>query len=159
MSPEVRIFLAAAEVPFKVHNHPPIVSFADAKAVLPFDPDAMVKGLAFKLPNQSYAIIGMRADGRADYKKIADALGIRRSDLKAAEAEDLVQTLHMVPGGVVRLPINGASVIFDKNVIGLTAIFCGSGCTDATVEIAASDLVKIAGGRVADLTKAPTPEE
>jgi Cys-tRNA(Pro)/Cys-tRNA(Cys) deacylase len=85
LSPEIYSFLAAAEVTFKVHDHSPIVSFSDAKSVLPFDPGSMVKGLAFKLPNQAYAIVGMRAADRADYKKIADALGIRRADLKAAE--------------------------------------------------------------------------
>jgi len=52
--------------------------------LLPFDPGCMVKGLAFKLPNQAYAIVGTRATDRADYKKIADALGIRRTDLRAA---------------------------------------------------------------------------
>ena len=81
---------------FNVHDHSPIVSFSDAKSVLPFDPGSMVKGLAFKLPNQAYAIVGMRATDRADYKKIADALGIRRTELRAAEPEELVQTLHMI---------------------------------------------------------------
>jgi Cys-tRNA(Pro)/Cys-tRNA(Cys) deacylase len=159
LSPEIYSFLAAAEVKFKVHDHSPIVSFSDAKSVLPFDPGSMVKGLAFKLPNQAYAIVGMRAADRADYKKIADTLGIRRADLRAAAPEELVQTLHMMPGGVVPLPVNGASVVFDRRVIELGTIYCGSGRTDATLEIGAADLVRIAGSRFADLTKPQTPEE
>lgn len=153
MSPTVQEFLVAAGVNFEIHSHPPIVSFADAKAILPFDPRAMVKGLAFRISDHGYAIVGMRADGRADYKKIADALGIRRSDLKAAEPDELVSMLHMVPGGVVPLPINGAEVLFDQQVLDLDIIFCGTGRSDATLEIKAHDLVRIAGGKVANLSK------
>jgi Cys-tRNA(Pro)/Cys-tRNA(Cys) deacylase len=159
LSPEIHSFLEAAEVTFEIHHHSPIISFSDAKSVLPFDPSSMVKGLAFKLPNQAYAIVGMRAADRADYKKIADALGIRRADLKAAEPEELLQTLHMMPGGVVPLPINGASVVFDRRVLNLGTIYCGSGRTHATLEMSAADLVRIAGGRSADLTKSQDLEE
>jgi len=35
--------LAAAEVHFMIHDHSPIVSFSDAKSVLPFDLGSMVK--------------------------------------------------------------------------------------------------------------------
>ena len=154
MAPEIEEFLGNAQVRFKVHSHSPIVSFADAKATLPFDPAAMVKGLAFRLADGSYAIVGMRADMRADYKKIADALGVRRADLKAAEPADLLRDLHMAPGGVVPLPISGAKVLFDRLVPGLGAVFCGTGRTDATLEIAAADLVRIAGGQIADMAKA-----
>ena len=135
---------------FKVHRHTPIISYADAKAVLPFDPGAMVKALAFRLPNGAYAIVGMRAD----YKKIADALGIRRADLRAAEADDLSRDLDMAPGGVVPLPIYGAAVLFDRMVLDLEIIYCGTGRTDATLEIASRDLVRVAGGKAADLRKA-----
>jgi len=51
LNPEIYSLLAAAEVKFKVHDHSPVVTFSDAKSVLPFDPSSMVKGLAFKLPN------------------------------------------------------------------------------------------------------------
>lgn len=153
MSPEIEAFLSAAGVAFKVHDHAPITSFADAKAALPFDPGAMVKGLAFRLTDGTYAIIGMRADTRADYKKIADALGVRRADLRAAEAEELGRDLGMMPGGVTPLPINGVKVLFDRKVLDLDVIFCGTGRTDATLEIAGGDLVRIAGGRTADVVK------
>jgi prolyl-tRNA editing enzyme YbaK/EbsC (Cys-tRNA(Pro) deacylase) len=65
----------------------------------------------------------------------------------------------MMPGGVVPLPIHGASVVFDQRVMELGTIYCGSGRTDATLEILAADLVRIAGGRSADLTKPQAPQE
>jgi Cys-tRNA(Pro)/Cys-tRNA(Cys) deacylase len=156
MSPKVRDFLAAQAVAFTAHNHSPIISFEDAKAVLPFNPSAMVKGLAFRLPDGQYAIVGMRASDRADYKKIADAFGVRRADLKAADAEAIVGDLDMAPGGVTPLPINGALVVFDLGVLDLGVVFCGTGRTDATLEIAGADLVRIAGGQVANLAKIVT---
>jgi Cys-tRNA(Pro)/Cys-tRNA(Cys) deacylase len=59
----------------------------------------------------------------------------------------------MVPGGVAPLPINGATVLFDRQVLDIDVVFCGTGRTDATLEIAAGDLFTIAGGRAADVAK------
>lgn len=123
------------------------------KAILPFDAGAMVKGLAFRIADHGYAIVGMRADGRGDYKKITDTRGIRHSDIKAAEPGDLASALQMVPGGIAPLPIKGAAALFDKQVLDLDIILCGTGRTDATLGIAVRDLVRIAGGRVPDLSK------
>lgn len=153
MSPEIQQFLVDAAVPYTLHSHAPIVSFNDAVAVLPFDQNAMVKGLAFRLPDGAYLIAAMRGGDRADYKKIADAAGVRRADLRAAEADDIVRDLSMVPGGISPLPINGATVVFDEAVATLHTVFCGAGRTDTTLEIAGADLLRIAGGRVAPLTR------
>lgn len=153
MSPEIQQFLADAVVPYTLHSHAPIVSFSDAIATLPFDPGAMVKGLAFRLPDGGYLIAAMRGGDRADYKKIADAAGVRRADLRAAEADDIVRDLGMVPGGISPLPIHGATVMFDQAVAALHTVFCGAGRTDTTLEIAAIDLLRVASGRVAPLTK------
>lgn len=154
MSPEIQRFLAEHGVKFTLHNHAPIVSFTDAVASLPFPPDAMVKGLAFRLPGGVYLIVAMRGGDRADYKKIADAAGVRRADLRAAEAEDIVRDLGMVPGGISPLPINGATVLFDDAAAALATVFCGAGRTDTTLEIAGADLLRLSGGRIAALTKA-----
>ncbi len=154
MSPAVQQFLSDHDVAFQLHTHAPTTSFEEAKSNLPFDPNAMVKGLAFRLPDGNYAIVAMRGGDRADYKKIADALGIRRADLRAAAADDLTQDLDMMPGGVVPLPINGAVVLFDRAVLELGTIYCGTGRTDSTMQIAGNVLVRVAGSRAEELTKA-----
>jgi len=153
MSPRIRQFLADQGVAFQLHAHAPIASFEQARAALPFDRDAMVKGLAFRLPDGGYTIAAMQGAARADYKKIADALGIRRADLRAAAADDLARDLDMMPGGVAPLPIAGALVLFDHAVLGLDTIYCGTGRTDTTLQIARATLIRIAGGRVEALTK------
>lgn len=154
MSPAIRQFLSEHDVVFQLHTHAPTTSFEAAKSNLPFDPGAMVKGLAFRLPDGTYTIVAMRGGDRADYKKIADALGIRRADLRAAAADDLTQDLDMMPGGVVPLPINGAVVLLDRAVLDIDTIYCGTGRTDTTMQIAGNVLVRLAGGRAEDLTKA-----
>jgi Cys-tRNA(Pro)/Cys-tRNA(Cys) deacylase len=153
MSPRIQQFLADHGVTFQLHAHAPIASFEQARAALPFDPNAMVKGLAFRLPDGGYVIAAMQGAARADYKKIADALGIRRADLRAAAADDLAHDLDMMAGGVAPLPIGGALVLFDHAVLGLDTIYCGTGRTDTTLQIARATLIRIAGGRVEELTK------
>ena len=153
MSPEIEKFLNAAAVDYRLHRHAPVVSFAESKVALPFDPEATVKGLAFRLPNGAYAIVALRGDARADYKKIAAALGVRRDALKMATAEDLARDLDMEPGGVAPLPVLGAAVLFDQQTLDLETIFCGAGRAGATLEIQRAELVRIAGGAIADLTK------
>ena len=154
MSPEVRVFLDSAGIRYRTHSHAPLVSFEQAKTVLPFDADAMVKGLVFRTPEGTFAIVALRGVDRADYKKIADALGIRRADLRAADPTDVAAELGMQLGGIVPLPINGALVLIDGSVAELKTIFCGSGRNDVTLEISARDLLHISAGRVGSFAKA-----
>jgi len=154
MSPEVRAFLDATGIRYHTHSHAPLVSFEDAKIILPFDPGAMVKGLVFRTPSEAFAIVALRGADRADYKKIADALGIRRADLRAADPADVAAELGMQLGGIVPLSINGALVLIDGSVAELETIFCGSGRNDVTLEISAPDLLRVSAGRVGSFAKA-----
>ena len=153
MSPEVRAFLDAAGIPYRTHAHAPMVSFEDAKTILPFDPGSMVKGLVFRTPVGAFAIVALRGADRADYKKIADALGIRRADLRAADPADVEAEFGMQLGGIVPLPVKGARVLIDDAVGALGAIFCGSGRNDVTLELEAKDLVRAAGGALGAYAK------
>jgi Cys-tRNA(Pro)/Cys-tRNA(Cys) deacylase len=153
MSPEVRAFLEAASIPYRAHDHAPLISFEDAKTVLPFDPGSMVKGLVFRTPAGAFAIVALRGADRADYKKISDALGVRRADLRAADPADVEIELGMQLGGIVPLPIKGSVVLIDQAVAALDTIFCGSGRNDVTLELKAQDLVRIAPGRVGFYSK------
>ncbi|OVZ60732.1 hypothetical protein CDO44_08390 [Pigmentiphaga sp. NML080357] len=153
MSPEVHAFLERREAVYALHEHRPIVSFDDARAALPFDPAAMVKSLAFRLPGGGYAVAALRAAERADYKKISEAFGVRRADLALAGPDDVEEALGMVPGGVCPLPINGARVVVDEAVPAMAVVFCGTGRSDTTMEIAGAELLRVAGAAVAPLSK------
>ena len=153
MSPEVRDFLESAGIRYRTHSHAPLVSFEEAKAVLPFNSNVMVKGLVFCTPSQAFAIVALRGADRADYKKIADALGVRRIDLRTADPADVAAELGMQLGGIVPLRIGGALVLVDQAVAELGTIYCGSGRNDVTLEISAQDLVRSAAGRVGSYAK------
>lgn len=154
MSPKVKEFLDNAGVRYRVHVHPPRVSFDEHTLDPAFDPAVAVKSLAFRLSDGSYVIVGLRAQARADYKRIADILGVRRADLKAASADALETDLDMQPGGVVALPLRGALVLLDHDVCILDTAFCGSGRNDATIEISGKDLRWIANAKVGQLSRA-----
>ena len=113
----------------------------------------MVKGLTFRGPGDSLAIVALRAADRADYKKIADALGMRRADLRLAEADWVKERLDMEPGGVVPLPINGARVLVDRAATLLNEIVCGTGRNITTLLIARDAWLAIADAEVGDFSK------
>jgi len=151
-TPTVHTLLAAAGVEYRLHAHRPAVSFADALEYLSFDPRFAVKALAFRLPDGGYALVGLRGADRADYKAIADALGIRRADLRLAEAADVERDLGVEPGGVAPLPFAGATVLLDRRVVDLEIAYCGAGRSDMTLEIAPGDLMRL-GAQVGDFAR------
>jgi Cys-tRNA(Pro)/Cys-tRNA(Cys) deacylase len=152
MSPLVRQFLETHGVAFSVVEHRPFISFEEAREILALDPARMVKGLTFGLPD-GLAIVALRAGDRADYKRIADALGMRRADLKLAAPEEVLTSLDMEAGGMVPLPINGARVLVDRQVLALDEIICGSGRNTATLVIPADAWLSIAAAEVGDFSR------
>ena len=153
MSPLVRHFLEERGVAFATIEHRPLISFDDAREILPERIPDMVKGLTFRGPGDSLAIVALRAADRADYKKIADALGMRRADLRLAEADWVKERLDMEPGGVVPLPINGARVLVDRAATLLNEIVCGTGRNITTLLIARDAWLAIADAEVGDFSK------
>lgn len=153
MSPEVRRFLEERGVAFSVIEHRPLISFEDARVILPDRTAEMVKGLTFGGPDGSLAIVALCAADRADYKKIADALGIRRADLRLAEADLVREQLDMEAGGIVPLPVNGARVLVDRRATLLDEIVCGTGRNTATLVIGRDAWLAVANAEIGDYAK------
>ncbi|WP_296744265.1 aminoacyl-tRNA deacylase [Mesorhizobium sp.] len=153
MSPAVKRFLEERGARYAVETHAPLISFEDARTILSLDPEKMVKGLTFARPG-GFAIVALRAADRADYKKIADALGLRRADLWLADAELVRKELDMEQGGIVPLPIASARVLIDRAVLGLDEIICGTGRNTATLIIERDVWLGVADGEVGDFAKA-----
>ena len=153
MSPEVQAFLEQHGAACDIYRHAPLVSFEDARRILPFDPHAMVKCLAFRLPAGGYGLVGLLGADRADYAKIARCLGVRRADLALASPEEVLRDLGMAPGGIAPLPIAGATVVLDERVLRLETVYCGTGRTDATLIVSARELARVSGARSADVAR------
>lgn len=57
----------------------------------------------------------------------------------------------MDPGGVCPLPDSDVRCVADTAVAALDRAFCGSGRVDATLELAAADLLRVARAELADI--------
>jgi Cys-tRNA(Pro)/Cys-tRNA(Cys) deacylase len=152
VSPGIARYLTDRGIPFEVHWHAPIVTFEDAKAVLPFDPGLMVKGLAFGLPDGRVAIVALPAADRADYRKIARALGLRRENLRMASSSQL-QQLDMEIGGIAPIPVGDAEVLVDRTVLDLRQVVCGTGRTNCSLVLAQDAFARLPVREVGDFSK------
>lgn len=146
--------LDRAGAKYRTHEHAPLVSAEDFRAHSPFPPAAMVKTLVFRTPDGGYALAALKAFDKLDYKKLADALGIRRADLRAAETDEITRDLGFEIGGVCPLSDRAnAQILIDPGVETLATVFCGTGLNTLSLEIAGAELVRASGGRLAAIAK------
>jgi Cys-tRNA(Pro)/Cys-tRNA(Cys) deacylase len=140
-------------IEYRVHRHPPIGGYDSAKAIFGNDTDRMVKCLAFELADGGVGLVALRGCDRADYRKIADALAMSRSELKPAAPEKLRDRLDMRPGGVAPIPVDGTVLVVDPAVARIVTMLCGSGRDDATLEIPVAEWLGHSSARLADVAK------
>jgi Cys-tRNA(Pro)/Cys-tRNA(Cys) deacylase len=135
--------LAAAGIEVVVHRHPPIRREADLH-LTGLDWTAAVKTLAFALPGDGLALVGVPGPWRVRYGAIAQALGVSRSQLRPAPAERLAAQ-GMEPGGITPLCDDPAVVVLlDASVPAMGRVFCGGGTAETTLEVAAADIARFA---------------
>lgn len=103
----------------------------------------------------------LRSPGRARlrYGRLAAALGVPRSSLRPAGAEDLAR-LDMAPGGVS--PVSeapGVRLVLDASLTGLEVLYCGGGRPELSVEITPDTLLRAMPGAIlADLCEPAEPD-
>jgi len=153
MSPLIRDWLTAHGLPHRLHEHAALKSFEDLSAALNFPPEAMVKALAFVDPAGRIILAAMPGAAKADYKRIADAAGISRAQLRAATPDQLREALDAEAGGVGPFALAGSLLLIDRSVTGLATIYCGTGRVGSTLEIDGPAWLAVAGGTVGEFTK------
>jgi Cys-tRNA(Pro)/Cys-tRNA(Cys) deacylase len=135
--------LDAAGESYRVHTHPAIRGEADLH-LTGLDWTTSVKTLAFGLPDGTLALVGVPGPARVHYGAVARALGVSRSQLRPASAQAMTG-LGMQPGGVSPICADpGVVVLLDSSVPGMGAVYCGGGTPEATVEVDAAALLRIA---------------
>lgn len=142
--------LAAAGVPFVVHDHVPVATVADIVEALPFPAEAHVKTLAVDADGE-VVLVCLRGSDRLQYGRLARALGVARDRVRPLPAERVRDELGMEPGGVCPLADADVRCVADSAVAALDRAFCGSGRVDATLELTAADLLRIARAELAEL--------
>lgn len=153
MSPLIRDWLAAHGLAYRLHEHAALKSFEDLSAALNFPPEAMVKALAFVDPAGRCILAAMPGAAKADYKRISDAAGVSRAQLRAATPDELRATLDAEAGGVGPFALGGSLLLIDRSVAALDRIYCGTGRVGSTLEIDAAGYLKVAGGTVGEFAK------
>ncbi len=153
MSPMIQTWLTARGLTFRLHVHEALKSFEELSAALNFPPEAMVKTLAFMDPAGRCILAAMPGAAKADYKRIADAAGIARSQLRAATPAELGETLDAEAGGVGPFPLAGSQLLIDRSVEALARIYCGTGRVGSTLEIDGAAYLAAAGGIIGDFAK------
>lgn len=143
--------LRDAGVEFRLHEHAPVATVAEILEALPFPAEEHVKTLALEADGR-IALVSLRGSDRVGFGKLARALGVARDRLSPLEPDRVRAELRLEPGGVCPL-VDREDVVrlVDARVLELERVFCGSGRSDRTLELAAADLVAASGARVADL--------
>ena len=145
--------LEASGAAYTIHDHEVSRSYAEGVERLPFPPELLLKTVVFKVAGDGWALATLHGGDRVDFRALADALGVRRADLRQASAEEIMETLGVEIGGVSPIPtIDGAALVFDQRCAAFDVIYCGTGLASQTLEISPADLLAITGASVASIS-------
>jgi Cys-tRNA(Pro)/Cys-tRNA(Cys) deacylase len=154
----IAAYLTARGVPFRVHAHDPVITEAEAREKLPFPPEQALKAVAFLLTDGRWVLVGMRGVDRADFKKLAAALNVRRGDLRLPAPQQVETELGFRIGGVCPIPLDDRTlVVLDRALLTIGTGFTGMGGPERTLEIAVDDLIAATNATVADVTQDARP--
>lgn len=145
-------------VPFRIHEHPVARTVEEAKTLLPFPPEQFLKTVAFRVKGGPWMLAALRGEERVDYRKLAEALGVKRADLVRPDAAAVEAGLGYAIGGVGPIPPhNGTQTIIDTGATVMERVYCGMGRDDQTLEIALADLIAVSGAQLAPIAQGQHP--
>lgn len=125
----------------------------DVQGEPPFPLEALVKTLVFQV-NGFWVLVGLRAQDRLDYRKMAAALGVSRQSCTSAAPEEVERGLGMEPGAVAPFSLHDQTrILLDSRVPQLATVYCGAGTLGKTLSIAGEDLARLSRALVADLAR------
>ncbi len=138
---------------YTLHSHVPLLTLRDIEEHVSFPTEGMVKTMAFRVKPSTWVLVALGAYSRVDYRKLADALGVRRGTLVQASPEEVEAELGFQVGGVAPIPPReGVLAVYDAAVVGLDVVTVGSGRNDVTLEVRMADLLRVVQPIVAPIT-------
>lgn len=139
---------------FRVHAHPSVTTIEEARRKVPHLTRNLLKTVVFRVKDANWILAAVNGNDRVHYKKLADALDVKRTQLRSIAPDQVESELGFDVGGVGPFPVRkDICVVFDSSVAQLGRVFCGSGKNTHTVEIEIADLIEIAHGRVFPISK------
>ena len=150
--------LDASHATYTLHEHAPSITIQDADANLWFPVARLVKTIAFRVKAGGFVLVGLCGYRQVDYKKLAALVGVNRTKLMRLTPEEVEMELGYVLGGVSPFAPNERTfVVLDEGVLTWPTIYCGTGRTDRTLEIAPQELVRVTQAAVVGLAKDQAP--
>jgi Cys-tRNA(Pro)/Cys-tRNA(Cys) deacylase len=138
----------------RIHEHQPIVTVAEAVARVPELTENLLKTVVFRKKSGTWVLAALFHNRRVDYKKLAEAVGINRRDLRPVSPADVERALGFEIGGVGPFPISDEiDVVVDDAVTRRDTILCGSGKNTCTVELNVRDLLRVSRAVVAPISR------
>jgi Cys-tRNA(Pro)/Cys-tRNA(Cys) deacylase len=157
-SPENDVFariialLDASNAAYTLHEHSPSVTIQDADANLWFPVERLVKTIAFRVKGDGYVLAALCGYQQVDYKKLAAVVGVNRTQIMRLTPAAIEADLGYVVGGVAPFALGEyVRVVLDVGVLVWPTIYCGTGRTHRTLEIAPQELVRVIQAEVAHL--------
>lgn len=145
--------LDANAVQYTLHSHVPLLTLRDIEEHVTFPVEGMVKTMVFHVKPSTWVLVALGAYTRVDYRKLADALGVKRGSLVQASPEEVEAELGFQVGGVAPIPPReGVLAVYDEAVVGLDVVTVGSGRNDVTLEVRMADLLRVVRPIVASIT-------
>ncbi|WP_102158153.1 aminoacyl-tRNA deacylase [Zhihengliuella halotolerans] len=140
----------AAGIDFTVTRHGRVGSLEEAAAARGVEPRDLIKTLVVRRATDEHLLVLVGGDRRFSWPKLRAELGTNRLSMPdAAEAQRVTgyERGTITPFGTVR-PLE---VVADANIAGRT-ISLGAGAHGAGLTVAADDVVRLFGARLADIS-------
>ena len=139
---------------YTVHEHTPVTTVDEAHQKVPHLTHNLLKTVVFRIKDAHWILAAVTGNVRIHYKKLADAMGVKRKELRSIAPEQVESELGFEIGGVGPFPVReDIRVVFDETLAPLDNVFCGSGKNTRTIEMKSADLIRLAKARVYPITK------
>jgi len=140
-----------------VHTHEPVRTIQDAHEKVPHLTRDLLKTVVFRVKNGSWILAAVGGSSRIHYKKLAEAFGLKRTELRSVSPEQVQRELGFEIGSVGPFSVNeNVKVVFDESLADLDKVFCGSGKKGATIEIDVQDLITASQATVFPVARSDT---
>jgi Cys-tRNA(Pro)/Cys-tRNA(Cys) deacylase len=140
--------------PYAVHEHTPVTTVDEAHQKVPHLTRNLLKTVVFRIKDAQWILAAVTGNVRIHYKRLADAMAVKRRDLRSISPEQVESELGFQIGGVGPFPVRrDIRVVFDQTLAPLDTVFCGSGKNTRTIEMRCDDLIALADGRVYPIIK------
>lgn len=146
--------LEKSGVRYEVHEHAPVVSIEEAQARAPHLVEDLLKTIVFRMKDAIWVLAVVRCHDRIDYRRLAEALGVNRRQVRSLSPLEVEEQLGFEVGGVGPIPVrNDVRVIFDARLEQACRVRFGGGRNTRTIEMMFSDLLKVTRGVLAPIAR------